>query len=381
MKKKIVPIKKIIKEVEKLSKYQNLNKNVLNKFSDLTKSQKDYISKISTNSIKKKFENNNLSIDDYCKYKDLLNEKKNYIKYENTINDIINKNYENVNFRKKLRQRKIAAILATGSLIAILSSNLFLNNKKAEKNHHTILINNEETTKNIENYTKNEEEINTTEFIEEPNTESTTEYINETTKETIEHIEETTTESVTENYSNENIENTTEYIQFEDDFIDYDIFSGLQNYYDSANTYIDILEDTITDSEKREETKENAKIKITQYIDFIFYGSEINGVTFNELKDEEKEKIYAQLQKLDKLVSESDPDYKEKMGERYSVIKDFGSLTLNNASNKIKEKVGEEYYNAAGDTKDAIVDSGKDTSKALKNTISNLYQDWKNDEK
>lgn len=259
MKKKIVPIKKIIKEVEKLSKYQNSNKNVLNKFSDLTKSQKDYISKISTNSIKEKLENNNLSIDDYCKYKDLLNEKKNYIKYENTINDIINKNYENVNFRKKLRQRKIAAILATGSLIAILSSNLFLNNKKAEKNHHTILINNEETTKNIENYTKNEEEINTTEFIEEPNTESTTEYINETTKETIEHIEETTTESVTENYSNENIENTTEYIQFEDDFIDYDIFSGLQNYYDSANTYIDILEDTITDSEKEKKQKKMQK--------------------------------------------------------------------------------------------------------------------------
>ena len=55
---------------------------------------------------------------------------------------------------------------------------------------------------------------------------------------------------------------------------------------------MEVFEETITDKDKRDKVKEDAKQKSTEYIDFIFYGKELNGITFDELKDDQKEKIY-----------------------------------------------------------------------------------------
>ena len=101
-------------------------------------------------------------------------------------------------------------------------------------------------------------------------------------------------------------------------------------------------------------------------------------MTFDELKDDQKEKVYQELQKLNNTISKYDPDYLDNLGERYQRLKGFGSLTLSKAKEKIKKTVGEDYYNAAGEVKDDIKDSVKDTGKVLKNVISDKYQNWRN---
>ena len=504
MKRKLVPIKTIIKKVEQLSAYPNANKKQLIKYSNLLKSQKQLVSRISINKIKNKLKTD-LSFEEYCKYKDLLQEKKNYIKYESTINNIINKNFKAINRKRRFKRRRLTAGVLTGVTIAAISTlgymTLIKNLKDRTTNNNIASNTTTETTteepttqvttikttetttesttkattkstteattqsttentteattektakpakittkkeepttvsytiegqlqsakktdedelkKHIEEYEiknaeliniKDEENIelknkiedlenkqkeledelnkqkynNETESTTEATTESTTEATTEvTTENTTESTTETTTQSTTENKDN-SIETTVvtdDYVEFEDDIIDYSKFEGLKDFYDKASDYIYTMEDTLIDEEKRNEAKENAKGKVIEYIDFIFYGKEIDGVTFNDLKDEEKQKTYERLQKMDEVISEKDPDYKENFGERYNRVKDFSSTTLNSAKDKIKEKVGDDYYNQAGQIKDDTIDSVKEAGNIIKLLLSDKYNEWKN---
>ncbi len=343
---KIVPIKPLIKKIEKLSTDQYSNKEELKFYSNKVKKQKDAISNVSMNKIKDRLDNDDLTISECKKYKDLLKEKKNYDKYEYIINDIINKDYDSIYIRRRKRRIKEAALLSAGSALLILGSVYMLkgNNKQKEEITTEIVL---EDTREDYNYT----------------TESTTKATTQTT--TI-----TTTETTTEK---------EEEIEFDDDIIDYSKFDSIKEYYDDANEYIDIMEDTLSDEDKREEAKKNAKKTVVKYIDFIFYGTEINGVTFDELKDDEKKKVYEQLQKLNKVISEQDPDYLDNLGERYQRLKDLGSLTLEKAKEKIKEKIGEDYYDDIGDVKDDTVDTIKDTGNIIKKYIKTKYEEWRED--
>ena len=57
----------------------------------------------------------------------------------------------------------------------------------------------------------------------------------------------------------------------------------------------------------------------------------MNGVTFEELKDDGKQKVYEELQRLDSFIMQFVPDYKERLGEKYNLVKDFASTKLDEA--------------------------------------------------
>ena len=461
MGRKLIPIKTIIKKIEKLAENPKANKKLLLKYSKLVEDQNKIVSRISLNKIKNKL-NTNLSFEEY---KDLLEEKKRYSKYESTIGNIINKNYKAIRLNRSLKRTRLTAAIATSVVILSVSSlgyvSLMKNRKNNKKDYSvttevTTENNTEATTTGYsfeqdnndndnnkelvyekdDNYITNE---NSTEKETEATTESTTKatteattkatteattkeepttttivfisqektenpfmeeedlieerdeeiFINEVTTEeqvtetptevtTEEQVTETPTEATTQNIDTIVINDDNDYVEFDDDVIDFNKFEGLKNFYYKASEYINVMEDTLVDEDKRNDAKEQAKQKVVEYIDFIFYGKEIDGVTFNDLKDEEKQKTYEILQKLDNKISEDDPDYKERFGERYNRVKDFGSTTLDNAKNKIKEKVGEDYYNDAGTIKDDTIDSIKDTGKILKHIFDDMYQKWKN---
>ena len=223
MKRKIIPIKTIIKKVEKLSENPKANKQLLIKYSRLLKSQKEIMSKVSLNKIEKKL-NTNLSFDQYCKYRDLLEEKKNYSKYSSTINNIINGNYQAIRLRRKLKKRTLSTVLATGSLIIALSSIGFISlmkkrNVNKNDNGYTVSA---ETTEATEATTQ--EKTNNDQPIEysyetdpnylldsEPTTEMTTEATTKTTTEaTTQATTKTTTEATTQATTQE--KTTTTYV-------------------------------------------------------------------------------------------------------------------------------------------------------------------------
>ena len=72
-----------------------------------------------------------------------------------------------------------------------------------------------------------------------------------------------------------------------------------------------------------ENTKDENKLKkgFTNIVDFLFYGKEINGKTFNELKDDAKLKIIKIAFSIDSKIDEKIPAYKNKISEKYQNIK------------------------------------------------------------
>lgn len=78
-----------------------------------------------------------------------------------------------------------------------------------------------------------------------------------------------------------------------------------------------------------ENTLKDGFVKI---VDFLFYDEEINGVTFSELKDEAKLKIYSIALKIDSKIDEYFPGYKETI-----------STGTKKIYNNVKAKVVEGY--------------------------------------
>lgn len=129
---------------------------------------------------------------------------------------------------------------------------------------------------------------------------------------------------------------------------------GIDAFWDDVYNKINYINwriDNIDFDEIKDSTIEHAK----ELIDFIFYGGEMNGITFDELKDDGKQKVYEELQNLDSFIMQFIPDYKEKLGEKYNLVKDFASTKLDEAK---------EIFNSHIDI-DITVEKGNDKKKSL----------------
>ena len=121
-------------------------------------------------------------------------------------------------------------------------------------------------------------------------------------------------------------ETTTETTEYHSADPNDGINATLDKIYNKIN-WINRKIDEVDFNKVKESTINYAK----DLIDFIFYGGEINGVTFDELKDDAKQKVYEELQKVDSFIMQFIPDYKEKLGEKYNYVKNFASMTLKKA--------------------------------------------------
>ena len=71
------------------------------------------------------------------------------------------------------------------------------------------------------------------------------------------------------------------------------------------------------------EEKDESKLKkgFTNIVDFLFYGKEIKGKTFSELKDDAKYKVMKLALSIDSKIDDKFPGYKDKISEKYQNIK------------------------------------------------------------
>lgn len=348
------------------------NKEQLIRYQARIKFQNNKIHKIDRNDLQDRIRNPEYS-DKKDHYLEIEEEIKKYEEKNDKINEILGEdlslipNYKNDTFkkvRKIVNKHKIKFGIAAG-ITALILGGVAISNKKDDR---------------VTNYTQN----GTTEFrTEEPTEEEIMEVAEATTEATTEKkteaTTEATTESTTEATTSSTEEGTTETIESE--LIDQQNIDKATDWFWKMNDKIDKAEETIMDDDKREDAKDSAKQKVIEYTDFIFYGTEIDGKTFEQLTDEEKSKVYSKYQELINTVNEKDPDYINNMSDRYKVVKDFGSLTLNNAKEKIKEKVGEEYYNSAGETGEAVKEGAKDTGSLIKKFVKDKYEEWRDNNK
>lgn len=89
--------------------------------------------------------------------------------------------------------------------------------------------------------------------------------------------------------------------------------------------------------ESVEKSNKESTIKkgFTDIVDFLFYGKEIKGKTFSELKDTSKTKILGIALSIDKKVDDLFPNYKEKISDKYKEIKSKVVETYINVVTKI----------------------------------------------
>lgn len=146
------------------------------------------------------------------------------------------------------------------------------------------------------------------------------------------------------------------------------------DYFDQAKKEIKEL----IESEQVEQAKEKGKEYFITGVDFIFYDKEMNGVTFDDLTEEGKKVTLENLETIDGWIMEIAPDYKDKIGEKYQVVKDFVSTTYYDVLESIKESLGEENYPAIQEKKNEIKESITSTKDKALEKVSDWYQNFKN---
>ena len=146
------------------------------------------------------------------------------------------------------------------------------------------------------------------------------------------------------------------------------------DYFDQAKKEIKEL----IESEQVEQAKEKGKEYFITGVDFIFYDKEMNGVTFDDLTEEGKKVTLENLETIDGWIMEIAPDYKDKISEKYQVVKDFVSTTYYDVLESIKESLGEENYSAIQEKKNEIKDSITSTKDKALEKVSEWYQNFKN---
>lgn len=90
---------------------------------------------------------------------------------------------------------------------------------------------------------------------------------------------------------------------------------------------------------------EKSKEKFIELVDFIFYGKEINGVTFDSLKNNVKLKIIYYTLLIDNKIEQKYPNYKEKLNLKYQNAKykliasylDFSTNVCKNSKDNCKQ--------------------------------------------
>lgn len=191
------------------------------------------------------------------------------------------------------------------------------------------------------------------------------EIINDVTVTTTTEIN--TTEMTTE-YTTENTENistdTTESTSVDEQIL---------NIINSDKEVIEYYVST----EDIENVKKYGKEFFIKMVDFIFYDTEINGVKFNDLKEETKQEIYDTFCNIDALIMMVAPDYKENIGEKYEIVKDFTTNIYYTSLDKIKEAIGEEDYNKIKEIKDSAKEKISDGIEDAKQYIIKKYEDFR----
>ncbi len=147
-------------------------------------------------------------------------------------------------------------------------------------------------------------------------------------------------------------EESTNVVEIKEEKTDTSIIKEYIDYLKQEFAQLESYSKEKWNSEECIEKRENIKENIKTLSDFIFNGKEINGVTFKELKEDEKEKLLTELESLDSKIDEYIPDYKERfkdwMVDKGADAKEWlveKSADLKEMWENYKNDVEEEYNN------------------------------------
>ena len=191
----------------------------------------------------------------------------------------------------------------------------------------------------------------------------------------------TTSETISEN-NTELVDNIkVDIVDDQEDIIDKEIVAASNKEIETEIVaYFEDLEEEVNyylNQENFDKMKEKAKEIAIIGIDFIFYGTEIKGITFDELTQESKEQIKVIVSSIDSKIESKIPGYKEtikdKFGRGYDYLTEKIENGLNFIDGKLDKKYGEDYQNVkdkANEVKEDIKDDASDIYDKAKEGVS-----------
>ena len=393
-----IPIKEIVRDIKKLSRNTEKNKDELERLREILIKQNDWLNKIDKSKLDEVV-NSLEGTEDYERFAFLAKEKEIYPKNSKFIKQVSEGRFKEI-YEDRF---KVRVLFVTGTLVAALTvagiatSTLKKNKNTNSETRTTTQITVDDTSeyterKTIEDTTTEVTTIGTTtENTTEPTTvETTTEATtiattaapttteattigttteNTTTATTAEATEASTVASTTENTTEATTETTTSETT-ETQTTEATTSETTTQDTETTEAYTEAEQDTITDifrtmkndiielytSNEAKIAREKGKEYVVATIDFLFYGASINGITFKDLRSDAKEEVFEILQTMDSLIIHFDPDYKEEIGEKYNIVKNFAVEKYDDAKNKIIDKIGQEKYDEIISKKDEILD-------------------------
>lgn len=139
--------------------------------------------------------------------------------------------------------------------------------------------------------------------------------------------------SVSNSFSNVDTSNNTSTTSSEADVVAY-----FQSEADQFSTYTD---------QNNTSFREKAKNSFITIIDFIFYGKEIKGYTFEELTTTAKLKVIKIALTIDNKIEEYFPNYKEVIKDKYNDLKGKLAVKYLELTSSLCDTVGEDTCNQA----------------------------------
>lgn len=128
--------------------------------------------------------------------------------------------------------------------------------------------------------------------------------------------------------------------------------NGIISYFENLNNEVDTYSNN-----QNESLGKTIKSKFVECIDFIFYGTEIKGKTFEQLSNEAKIKIISITLSIDSKIDEYFPGYKD---------------TINKSYQNIKSKLIEKYLEITTN----ICNNNQDLCQTAKENFSSLKENF-----
>lgn len=151
-------------------------------------------------------------------------------------------------------------------------------------------------------------------------------------------------------------------------------YEKVTNYVDQdIIKYFKKQKKKIANSETTQTAKKKAIKSFITMTDFIFYGSEIHGITYDELKEGTKQNIIDTYIEVDSIIESKFPNYKNTIGEKYNNVKNWLQGKYDFIINKGKENLSDDSVNNITNSIEEI----KKLRKSFKDTSNSLYEDGK----
>ena len=131
-----------------------------------------------------------------------------------------------------------------------------------------------------------------------------------------------------------------------------------------------------------DKTLSDAKVKCREvfitFVDFIFYDTEVNGVTFKDLSIDVKNKIIEIVKNTDELINSKYPNYKDMLSNK---TRDLFNNLKNNVHNFVEENVSSEVIQKYNEVKEDASNRFENTKEIITSKVeenSDMIENFKN---